>query len=166
MKLLKVVVPLLLIFSFSTASAQYSKLNKDMALAVLSKTPIVTMEKESALLVAESSYECAAYFIGMKQLAEEANEAGMLPEHIDFEKFSRLAVQFATFLIAISEMIHVVHDITEEQDLAIMEAQQDKALAAINHLTPKQIDEKYEGMCRGILRTYLPDLFKGEANGA
>jgi len=144
-----------------------AQIQKDLAILSMSQTPLVMMDKESALLVAATSYECASYYIGMTVVAKAMEEAEQLNGAVDPEKFTRLSNRVAGYHIGLAEIIHMIHDITEEQDLAIMMEQNAKVKVVLTEFTPNEIDVRYGVQCAAILRTYLPTLFKEEEkNGA
>lgn len=157
MKLLKVVLPLLLsLFLVLPVSAQTQK---DLAVATMAMTPLASMDKDSALLVAATSYECAGYYVGTMMVANEMKKQGMIPDSPEFELFNAAGKQLAQFHIGLAEIVHLIHDVDEKQDLAVMREQGDKAQDFINNNIPPEINARYNKMCEGIIRTYLPSLF-------
>ena len=70
----------------------------------MSQTPLVTMDKESAMLVAAFSYECAAYYIGMTIVARQLDEIDQLKGAVELEKFTRLSQQVAGYHIGVAEI--------------------------------------------------------------
>ena len=103
----------------------------------------------------------------MTMIASQLHELGRLDEDFGVEAFVRAGQQIGGYHIALSEIIHIIYDITEEQDLAIMMAQGEKIQTALNGEDPQGLDDIYEPQCNAILRTYLPRLFKEEEyNGA
>lgn len=167
----KLVASLLLLITLvlpvSADDVPYTQLQKDLAIMTMSQTPLVTMDKESALLVAAFSYECASYYIGMTIVARQLNEIDQLKDAVELETFTRLSHRVAGYHIGVAEIIHIIHDITEEQDLAIMMEQNGKVQVVINESSPDAIDTRYGLPCEAVLRTYLPTLFtEEEKNGA
>ena len=140
---------------------------KAMAIATMAMTPLARMDKDSAMLIAATSYECASFFIGMTVMAEQMNDLEQLPDTIDLKAFTGMAQRTAQYHIGLSEIIHIIYDITEEQDLAIMMKQNAKVGVAVTNLTTDELDTKYAVQCKAILKTYLPKLFdKGDERSA
>ena len=166
---MKKIVPLLLTLLLAfPVLAQYAPQMKDQAIMAMSETPLVGMDKESSLFIAAYSYECAAYYIGMTVIATKLYERGDLGEDFgSLEEFTRAGQQVGAYHIALAEIIHIIYDITEEQDMTIMLEQNEKIKKAINDVHPKDLDDKYEVPCQAVLKTYLPILFaEEEKNGA
>ncbi len=149
------------------AQTPFRPAQKEQAMASMAMTPLASMDKDTSMLVAASSYECAAYYFGMVMVAQQLTERGGLDDEFPLEKFTQYGHRLGSFHVALSEIIHIIYDITEEQDMAIMMKQQEKVTVVINTVPPKEIDDKYEVPCHAILQTYLPTLFKQEEkNGA
>ena len=100
-------------------------------------------------------------------VAQQLTERGGLDDEFPLEKFTQYGHRLGSFHVALSEIIHIIYDITEEQDMAIMLEQNEKIKKAINDVHPKDLDDKYEVPCQAVLKTYLPILFaEEEQNGA
>jgi hypothetical protein len=96
-----------LVFPVSANDVPDAQIQKDLAIMSMSQTPLVMMDRESALLVAATSYECASYYIGMTIVAKAMEEAEQLNGAVDPEKFTRLSRQVAGYHIGLAEIIHM-----------------------------------------------------------
>ena len=123
---------------------------------MMSKTPLLTYDKSQALLIAETSYECAGYLNGMQMVVKQMNDEGVLDENVPAQRYIEIAYGFETMHVGLAEIIHLIYEVEPADAMQIKVDQYKLALDNIVKLSPDEIDTKYNFQCSALIQTYLP----------